>query len=178
MTIELEKVLPPELFEKLNAEAARQNTPVAELLRDALAADLEDDADDDEDMNEAEILEGFRQGWRDILDGNVIPLTRQWNITSQIRAERTGDGPTVDYSARFLKEIENLEAQYPDFTIRHRDRMYPVRHPARKTSFLPQTQPVILAVAVTRDSSLLLLLFTPRRRQGEARHVVPAFSNY
>jgi predicted DNA-binding protein len=72
MTIELEKILPPELYERLNAEAERQNTPVGDLLRDALTAYFEEDADDEDDTTEAEILEGFRQGWRDMLDGNVI----------------------------------------------------------------------------------------------------------
>lgn len=93
MTIELEKILPPELYERLNAEAERQNTPVADLLRDALSAYFEEDADDDEDMNEAEILEGFRQGWRNMLDGNVIPADEAMEqLRAKFRAERTSVG--------------------------------------------------------------------------------------
>lgn len=94
MTIELEKVLSPELYEKLNAEAERQNTPVAELVRDALAAYFEeDDSDEADDMTEAEILEGFRQGWRDMLDGNVIPADEAMEqLRAKFRAERMNDG--------------------------------------------------------------------------------------
>lgn len=93
MTIELEKILPPDLFEKLNAEAERQNTPVGDLLRDALAAYFEEDAAEDDDMTEAEILEGFRQGWRDMLDGNVIPADEAMEqLRAKFRAERTSDG--------------------------------------------------------------------------------------
>lgn len=94
MTIELEKVLSPELYEKLNAEAERQNTPVAALVRDALAAYFEQNEPDYAgDMNEAEILEGFRQGWRDMLDGNVIPADEAMEqLRAKFRAERMSDG--------------------------------------------------------------------------------------
>ena len=93
MTIELEKVLSPELYDKLNAEAERQNTPVADLVRDALAAYFEADEAEDGDMTEAEILEGFRQGWRDMLDGNVIPADEAMEqLRAKFCGERIDDG--------------------------------------------------------------------------------------
>lgn len=95
MMIELEKVLPPELFEKLNAEAARQNTPVTELLRDALAAYLEEDADEPEDSFEDTpdelILANFRQAWREAMNGEAIPADEAMERLRAKRAKNASD---------------------------------------------------------------------------------------
>lgn len=73
MTIELERVLPPELFELLQAKAARENTPLEAALREAVAGYfLQDGGVEFEDTPDDEILERFRRGWEQIQRGDTI----------------------------------------------------------------------------------------------------------
>jgi hypothetical protein len=73
MTIELERVLPPELFELLQAKAARENTPLEAALREAVAGYfLQDGGGEFEDTPDDEILERFRRGWEQIQRGDTI----------------------------------------------------------------------------------------------------------
>jgi predicted transcriptional regulator len=73
MTIELERVLTPELFERLQAKAERENTPLEAALREAVAEYLnEDNSTEFEDTPDDEILERFRRGWEQIQRGETI----------------------------------------------------------------------------------------------------------
>jgi hypothetical protein len=76
MTLELERLLSPEAYERLRAEAERQNTPVESLVREVLEDYTELlDSDDDieiEDTPDEVILENFRRGWEQIQRGEVM----------------------------------------------------------------------------------------------------------
>lgn len=73
MTIELERMLTPELFARLQAKAERENTPLEAVLREAVAGYLDkDDTIAFEDTPDDEILERFRRGWEQIQQGETI----------------------------------------------------------------------------------------------------------
>ncbi len=68
--IQLERILPADLYERLNAEAERQNLPIENVVREAIAEYL---ADELEDTPDAAIEAAFRQGWREAMTGQTIP---------------------------------------------------------------------------------------------------------
>jgi predicted transcriptional regulator len=73
MTLELEKVLPPALYDQLRIEAERQNSPVDVLIRDAVELYITTRTQPDEDASDEAILAGFEEGWRDIQEGRTTP---------------------------------------------------------------------------------------------------------
>lgn len=72
MTIELERVLTPELIELLQAKAERENTPLEAALREAVAGYFLQEGVAFEDTPDEEILERFRRGWEQIQRGETI----------------------------------------------------------------------------------------------------------
>lgn len=69
----LNRVLSPETYQRLQAAAETQHINIEDLLRAAVETYLDDFEDDDiEDTPDEEILEAFREGWRDMKAGRVI----------------------------------------------------------------------------------------------------------
>ncbi|GIK66108.1 MAG: hypothetical protein BroJett018_39020 [Chloroflexota bacterium] len=69
-TIELERILPADIYQRLSAEAERQNLPIETVVRAAITEYL---ADDLEDTPDDYIEAAFRQGWREAMTGKTIP---------------------------------------------------------------------------------------------------------
>lgn len=72
MTIELERLLSPEAYARLQAEAERQNTAVAEVVRDALEQYLDDtEGDEIEDTPREKVLADLREAVEDVNAGRT-----------------------------------------------------------------------------------------------------------
>lgn len=69
VVIELDQLLPPEIFERLQAEADRQRSPLDQVVREAIETYLENP---DEDTPDAKILTDLRAAWREALTGQTI----------------------------------------------------------------------------------------------------------
>jgi hypothetical protein len=68
--IELTTLLPADLLQQLEAEATRQQTPLAEVVRAAIQLYLQDVIDETPD----EAIEaGFLQGWHEVMTGQTRP---------------------------------------------------------------------------------------------------------
>lgn len=70
MTIELERILSPEMYKRLQAEAERQQTELSDLVREAIEEYLEDEF---EDTPDEKIEADFRQGWHEAMTAQTIP---------------------------------------------------------------------------------------------------------
>lgn len=68
--IELDRILPAELYQRLSEEAERQNLPIENVVREAIVEYL---AEDFEDTPDDTIEAAFRQGWREAMTGKTIP---------------------------------------------------------------------------------------------------------
>jgi len=73
-TIELEQILPPEVYERLQAEANRLQASLGDVVREAIEEylDLSDEAEY-EDTPDEKIIADFRQGWHEAMTGQTIP---------------------------------------------------------------------------------------------------------
>jgi predicted transcriptional regulator len=71
-TIELESLLNPETFERLQTEAERQNTTLNMLVREAIEEYLDQEAEFEDTPNE-KILADLREALLDVKAGNVRP---------------------------------------------------------------------------------------------------------
>ena len=73
-TIELEQILPPEIYERLQAEATRLQTSLSEVVREAIEEYLDITGEDEyEDTPDEKIIADFRQGWHEAMTGQTIP---------------------------------------------------------------------------------------------------------
>ncbi len=71
-TIELQHILAPEVYNRLQAEADRQQTPLGDLVRDAIEDFLDHLNDDLEDTPDEKIEADLRQAWHESLNGQTI----------------------------------------------------------------------------------------------------------
>ena len=73
-TIELEQILPPEIYERLQAEADRLQASLGEVVREAIEEYLNiSDEGEYEDTPDEKIIADFRQGWHEAMTGQIIP---------------------------------------------------------------------------------------------------------
>jgi predicted DNA-binding protein len=72
-SIELQQILPPEVYERLQAEANRQQAALTDVVRAAIEAYLEDQAEELEDTPDEKIEADFRQAWHEAMTGQTIP---------------------------------------------------------------------------------------------------------
>ncbi len=73
-TIELEQILPPEVYERLQAEATRLQASLSEVVREAIEEYLDiADENDYEDTPDEKIIADIRQGLHEALTGQTIP---------------------------------------------------------------------------------------------------------
>lgn len=88
-TIELEQILPPEVYERLQAEATRLQASLSEVMREAIEEYLDMPDDDYEDTPDEKILADFRQGWHEAMTGQTIPADEAMaQIRKQIADEQ------------------------------------------------------------------------------------------
>jgi predicted DNA-binding protein len=69
-TIELEHILSPEIYKRLQAEAERQQAELSDLVREAIEEYLEDEF---EDTPDEKIEADFQQGWYEAMTGQTVP---------------------------------------------------------------------------------------------------------
>jgi predicted DNA-binding protein len=86
-TIELAELLPAEMLDRLQAEAERQQLPLPNLVREAIAAYLHDD--EYEDTPDEEILSSLQQSLTEVLKGKTRPARE---IIAEIRRELAENG--------------------------------------------------------------------------------------
>lgn len=79
--------IPEELFERLQAEAERQQVPVSALVREALSDYLEAFEDLPEETPDEEIEAGFLHGWHDVMTGHTRPAR---DVLNEIRKGADG----------------------------------------------------------------------------------------
>ena len=73
-TIELEQILPPDVYERLQAEATRLHASLGEVVREAIEEYLDSpDEAEYEDTPDEKIIADFRQGWHEAMTGQTIP---------------------------------------------------------------------------------------------------------
>ncbi len=73
-TIELEQILPPEVYERLQAEANRLQASLGDVVREAIEEYLDiSDEDEYEDTPDEKIIADIRQGLHEALTGQTIP---------------------------------------------------------------------------------------------------------
>jgi predicted transcriptional regulator len=73
-TIELEQILPPEIYERLQAEAERLQTSLGNVVREAIEEYLDiPDEDEYEDTPNEKIILDIQEGLRQALNGEGIP---------------------------------------------------------------------------------------------------------
>ena len=73
-TIELEQILPPDIYERLQAEADRLHASLGEVVREAIEEYLDiPDEEEYEDTPDEKIIADFRQGWHEAMTGQTIP---------------------------------------------------------------------------------------------------------
>ncbi|MCA0456869.1 MAG: ribbon-helix-helix protein, CopG family [Chloroflexi bacterium] len=73
-TIELEQILPPEVYERLQAEATRLQASLSDVVREAIEEYLDIPDDEDyEDTPDEQIIADIRQGLHEALTGQTIP---------------------------------------------------------------------------------------------------------
>ncbi len=72
-TIELEQILPPEVYERLQAEATRLQASLSEVVREAIEEYLDMPDDDYEDTPDEKIIADIREGLRQALNGEAVP---------------------------------------------------------------------------------------------------------
>lgn len=88
-TIELEQILPPEVYERLQAEAQRQQVSLNEVVRDAIEEYLTVDDEEYEDTPDEKIIADIRQGLHEAMTGQVIPADEAMALLrKQIADER------------------------------------------------------------------------------------------
>jgi predicted DNA-binding protein len=85
-TIQLD--LPPELYQRLEAEAQRQDTPLSDLVREAIFEYLETLDEFSEETPEDEIETGFLKGWRDVATGQTRSAQE---VLTELRTTETDD---------------------------------------------------------------------------------------
>lgn len=86
-TIELKQLLSDSDMTRLLTEASRQQLPLANLVREAIAAyldDIEEESDEIEDTPDEEILADFRQAWHEAMTGQTRPARE---VLAEIREE-------------------------------------------------------------------------------------------
>lgn len=83
-TIELQQVLPPEVYARLQAEAARQQTAVTQVVREAIEEYL---SHQDEETSDEALEAGFLQGWHEIMTGRTRPAR---DVLEELRNDRSG----------------------------------------------------------------------------------------
>jgi hypothetical protein len=71
--IELAHILSPEMYERLQIEAERQQTDVTDLVREVIEAYLENLDEEIEDTPDEKIEADFKQAWHEAMTGQVIP---------------------------------------------------------------------------------------------------------
>jgi predicted transcriptional regulator len=89
-TIELEQILPPELYEQLQAEAQRQQVSLSEVVREAIEDYLMVEDEEYEDTPDEKILADFRQGWHEAMTGQVIPADEAMELLRKRLADDEG----------------------------------------------------------------------------------------
>lgn len=75
-TIDLEALLPPDVFARLTAAAEHEGLALGDLVRAALVdyvSAFDDDHEDIADTPDEEILADFREAWHDAMTGNTVP---------------------------------------------------------------------------------------------------------
>ena len=86
--IELEQILPPEVFERLQLEANRQKTELSKLVRDAVEEYLENLDEEFEETPDEEIEAGFLQGWHEVMTGQTRPAKE---VLEELRKANSDD---------------------------------------------------------------------------------------
>ena len=71
-TIELEQILSPDVYERLQAEATRLHASLGEVVREAIEEYL-DSPDEYEDTPDEKILSDIQEGLREALTGKGVP---------------------------------------------------------------------------------------------------------
>jgi predicted transcriptional regulator len=72
-TIELDQILPPEIYERLQAEADRLKASLGDVVREAIEEYLDASDDEYEDTPDEKVLADIREGLRQALNGETIP---------------------------------------------------------------------------------------------------------
>jgi predicted transcriptional regulator len=73
-TIELEQILPPEVYERLQAEANRLQSSLSDVVREAIEEYLDiSDEEEYEDTPDEKIIADIREGLRQALNGEGVP---------------------------------------------------------------------------------------------------------
>lgn len=79
-TIELEQILPPEVYKRLQAEATRLQASLSEVVREAIEEYLDIPDDEEyEDTPDEQILADIREGLRQALNGEALPADEALN---------------------------------------------------------------------------------------------------
>ena len=79
--------IPEELFERLQAEAERQQLSVSALVREAITDYLEGFEDLPEETPDEDIEAGFLRGWHDVMTGRTRPAR---DVLKEIRKGADG----------------------------------------------------------------------------------------
>lgn len=71
--IELQRVLPPEVYARLQAEAERQQTALTQVVREAIEEYLNNRDEGIDATPDKDIETGFLQGWHEVMTGQTRP---------------------------------------------------------------------------------------------------------
>lgn len=72
-TSDLTRILPPDVYQRFQAEVERQQTTLDNLVREAIEEYLAHLDDEFEDTPDDYIEAAFRQGWHEAMTGQTVP---------------------------------------------------------------------------------------------------------
>lgn len=82
-TVELRRILSPEVYERLQAEAERKQADMNDLIREAVEEYL--DFMDEEDTPDEKIEADLKQAWHEAMTGQTIPADEALAAIRQAR---------------------------------------------------------------------------------------------
>ncbi len=74
--IEIQLGLSPEIHERLQAEANRQQTVLTDLLQEVIEDYLTNSLEEVEDTPNEKILADIREGWQEAMTGQTVPADK------------------------------------------------------------------------------------------------------